>query len=106
MLNKIEEELPSTSDIAKADNIELEEFMENAMRSMENLIKQFEGEETLPRCELQGLDKRLRSIRGSLRVEVVKKAELKKPMEQEKHKLEEIQDNHEYDDAIREAIKK
>ena len=39
MLNKIEEELPSASDIGKADAIELQEFMENAARSMENLIE-------------------------------------------------------------------
>ena len=36
MLNKAEEELPSTSDIAKADEIELQEIM----KSTENLISQ------------------------------------------------------------------
>ena len=40
MLNKIEEELPSTSDITKADDIELQEIMENASKSMEDLILQ------------------------------------------------------------------
>ena len=51
MLNKAEVELPSTSDIAKADEIELQEIV----KSTENLISQmsqtddsFEGEETLP----------------------------------------------------------
>ena len=64
MLNKAEEELPSTSDLAKVDDIELQEYTENTARSMENLIKQFEGEsiENLPMRELQGLDKQLRSI--------------------------------------------
>ena len=36
MLNRVEEELPSVSDIAKADAIELQEIMENAMKSTED----------------------------------------------------------------------
>ena len=76
MLNKAEEEMPSMSDIAKVDNIELQEIMENMTRSTENLVVQFEGEssENLPMRELLGLDKQLRSIRGSLKVETAKKA--------------------------------
>ena len=62
MLNRVEEEIPSVSDIAKADDIELQEIMENASESTEDLITQFEGQETLPICELLGLDKQLRSI--------------------------------------------
>ena len=74
VLNKAEEELPSTSDIANADDIEVQEVAENASRSTENLIQQIEGEssENLPVCELIGLDKQLQSIRGSQRVEVAK----------------------------------
>ena len=45
VLNKAKEELPSVSDIAKADDIELQEIMENASRSMENLNQQLEGED-------------------------------------------------------------
>ena len=79
MLNRAEEELPSESDIAKADDIELQEIMENASRSIENLNQQFEGNcEDLPMHELLGLDKQLRSIRGSLKVEVAKKVELER----------------------------
>ena len=76
MLNKAEEEMPSMSDIAKVDNIELQEITENMTRSTENLVVQFEGEssENLPMRELLGLDKQLRSIRGSLKVETAKKA--------------------------------
>ena len=55
-------------------------------------------------CELQGLDKQLRSIRGSLKVEVAKKVELQQCIEQEK--LTAIRDNPEYDDGIREDIRK
>ena len=44
MLNRVEEGLPSMPDIAKADDIELQEIIENAARSTENLIVQLEGE--------------------------------------------------------------
>ena len=39
MLNKAEEEMSSMSDVAKADDIELQEIMENLSRSSENLIE-------------------------------------------------------------------
>ena len=75
VLNKVEEKLPSMSDIAKGDDIELQEITENASRIIENLNQQLEGEssEDLPMCELLGLDKQLRSIRGLLKVEVAKR---------------------------------
>ena len=44
MLNRIEEELPSMSDIAKADDIKLQDITKNAVRSKENLIVQPMGE--------------------------------------------------------------
>ena len=40
MLNRVEEELPSASDVDKADDIELQEIMENTVRSTEDLIAQ------------------------------------------------------------------
>ena len=63
MLNKAEEELPSTSDVAKADDIELQEITKNAARSTENLNSQLEGESSknLPMHELLGLDKQIKS---------------------------------------------
>ena len=66
------------SDVAKVGGIKLQETTENAAKSMDNLIKQFDGtsSETLPMRELQGLDKQLRSIWGLLKVEVAKKVEL------------------------------
>ena len=72
MLNIVEEELPSASDLDEVNDIELQEIA----KSKENLISkmsQTEGEETLPMQELLGLDKQLRSIRGSLKVEVAKR---------------------------------
>ena len=55
--------------------------------------------------ELVGLDKELRSIRGSLKVEATKKAELDEKIKKENCKLEEIRDNPEYDDGIRDDIR-
>ena len=80
------------SDVANVDDIKLQEVTENISRSMENLIQQLKGEscENVPMQELLGLDKQLRSIWGSLRVEVAKKIPLKERIEKEKPKLEEI----------------
>ena len=72
MLNKVKEELPSTSDITKADDTELQEITENASKSTEDLISQIKNDQSqtddsfqYPLRELLGLDKQLRSIRGS-----------------------------------------
>ena len=72
MLNRVKEELFSESDITRADDIELQEIVE----STENLISQMSQTDDLfkhPLRELLGLDKQLRSIRGSLKVEVAKR---------------------------------
>ena len=68
--------MPSSSEIAKANDIELEEIAEKAS----DIISQIKNVQTdtddlfeHPLRELLGLDKQLRSIRGSLKVEVVKK---------------------------------
>ena len=108
MLNRVEEEMPSASDIAKADEIELQKIRKNVVRSMENLTAQLEGEssEDLLMHELLGLDKQLRSSMGSLKVEVAKKVQLEERIKKEKCKLEEIRDNPEYDDGIQEDIRK
>ena len=73
MLNKTAEELPSTSDITGADDIELQEIAGKAS----GIISQIKDVQTdtddlfeHPLHELLGLDKQLRSIRGSLKVEV------------------------------------
>ena len=75
MLNKATEELPSESDITGADDIELQEIAEKASGIISQ-IKDFQTDTgdlfEHPLCELLGLDKQLRSIRGSLKVEVAK----------------------------------
>ena len=73
-LNKAQEELPSASDVDKGNDIELQEIAENALKSTEDLIFQIKDVQTdtddlfkHPLRELLGLDKQLRSIRGSLK---------------------------------------
>ena len=75
MLEK-QAELPSSSEIAKADDIELEEIAEKAS----DIISQIKDVQTDTDDlfehhlrELLDLDKQLRSIRSSLKVEVAKK---------------------------------
>ena len=86
MLNKAAEELLSESDITKADDIELQEIAEKAS----GIISQIKDVQTdtedifeHPLRELLGLDKQLRSIRGSLKVEVAKKVELEEHITKE-----------------------
>ena len=103
-------ELPSSSEIAKADDIELEEIAEKAS----DIISQIKDVQTdtddlfeHPLQELLGLDKQLRSIRGSLKVEVVKKVQLEEHIAKECQKLEEFREYPRvYDDAMREDITK
>ena len=110
MLNKAAKELPSESDITKADDIELQEIAEKASGVISQ-IKDFQTDtEDLfenPLRELLGLDKQLRTIRGSLKVEVVKKVELEEHITKERQKLEEFREYPGvYDDAMKEGITK
>ena len=106
ILNKAQEELPFESDITKADDIELQEIVENVLRSKENLNQQIPTKD-LPMQELLGLDKNLRSIRGSLKVEVAKKVQLEEHIAKERRKLKEFRKYpREYNDAMREDITK
>ena len=89
--------------------IELEEIA----KSTEDLIFQINNQSQTdelfehPLCELLGLDKQLRSIRGSLKVEVAKKLELEEGIAKERCKLEEFREYPGvYDDAMREDITK
>ena len=102
-------ELPSSSEIAKADEIELEEIT----KSTEDLIFQINSQSKTddlfehPLHELLGLDAQLRSITGSLKVEVAKKVQLEECIKEERRKLEEFRGYPAvYDDAMREDITK
>ena len=46
MLNRMKEELPSMSDITTADDIELQEIMEDASKSVEDLISQMKNDQS------------------------------------------------------------
>ena len=102
-------ELRSSSEIANADKIELEEIA----KSTEDLIFQINDQtktgnlfEHLLR-ELLGLDKQHRSIRGSLKVEVTKKVQLEECIKKELRKLEKFREYPGvYNDAMREDITK
>ena len=97
MLNKAAKELPSECDITGADDIELQEIAEKAS----DIISQIKDIQTdtdddlfeHPLHDLLGLDKQLRSIRGSLKVEVAKKVELEERIAKERRKLEEFQES-------------
>ena len=122
MLNKAAEELPSESDITRVDDIELQEIAEKTS----GIISQIKDVQTdtedlfkhgpagprvalrpLPLCELLGLDKQLRSIRSSLKVEVAKEVELEEHIAKECRKVEEFREYPgEYDDAMKEDITK
>ena len=110
MLNKAAEELPYASDITNADDVELQEIAEKAS----DLISQIKDVQTDTDdlfkhhlCDLLGLDKQLRSIRGSLKVEVAKKVQLEERITKECRKLKEFRKYPgEYDDAMKEDITK
>ena len=115
MLRKTERELPSTSDITKADEIELKGITDKSITSMNELIREIssdrgiqtgEDDPDMPTMrELVGLDKELRSIRGSLKVETAKKVEIEQKLRQEYHKLEYVREHSEYDEGIHKDIR-
>ena len=97
MLNKAAEELTSESDITGADDIELQEIAEKASKSTGDLISHLNDQQSqtddlleYPLRELPGLDKQLRSILGSLKVEVAKKFQLEEHIKKENCKFEEF----------------
>ena len=100
-------DLPSSSEIAKADDIELEEIAEKAS----DIISQIKDVQTdtddlfeHPLRELLGLDKQLRNIRGSLKVEIAKKVQLEEHIVKECRKLEEFREYPGvYDDTMRQS---
>ena len=72
------------------DDIELQEIVEKGSKSTEDIISQIKDVQTHtdelfehPLRELLGLDKQLRSIRASLKVEVTKKVELEERIAKE-----------------------
>ena len=88
-------ELPSSSEIGKADDIELEEIAGKASDTISQIKDvQTDTDDIFehPLQELIGLDKQLRSIRGSLKVEVMKKVQLEEHIAKECRKLEQFRE--------------
>ena len=107
MLNKAQEELPSESDIAKADDTELQAIAKNTEDLISHIQTQTDDLFEHPLRELLGLDAQLRSIRGSLKVEVAKKVQLEERIAKEHRKLEEFRDYPRvYYDVMKEDITK
>ena len=109
MLNKEAEELPSESHITKVDDIELQAIVEKASGIISQIKDVQTNTEDLfehPSHELLDLDKQLRSIRGSLKVEVAKEVELDRHIEMEKIELGEIQDDPRYTKKQHEELRK
>ena len=74
-----------------------------------SFIEPSERDKLLPLRELEGLDKQLRTIKGSLKVAIAKPVDLKARIEHEERKLNEIQDPSYSDDQrnmIEDRIKK
>ena len=100
----------SESDITKADDIELQKIAEKASGIISQIKDVQTDTEDLfenPLRKLLGLDTQLRTIRGSLNVEVAKKVELEEHIAKKCQMLEEFQEYPGvYDDAMREDITK
>ena len=65
-----------------------------------SFMKPSERDNLLPLRELKGLDKQLRTIKGSLMVAIAKRVDLRSRIEQEERKLSEVQDPTYSDDQI------
>ena len=110
MLNKAAEELPSGSDITGTDDIELQEIADKASSIISQIKDVQTDTEDLfehPLHKFLSLDKHLRSIKGSLKVEVAKKVELEEHIAKEHRKLQEFREYPRvYNDAMKEDITK
>ena len=102
-------ELPSPSEIAGANETELGEIVKSTEDLIFHINNQSQTDEPFehPLRDLFGLDKQLRSIRGSLKVEVAKKVQLEERIAKESRKFEEFREYPGvYDDAMKEDITK
>ena len=74
-----------------------------------SFIKPDDRDKLLPLRELEGLDKQLRTIKGSLKVAIAKRIDLKARIEREERKLSEVQDptySGDQRDMIKDRIKR
>ena len=104
-LRKLDENLDETSKAipsSSTTDAEAIEMIEVTSKDIDRTIKDVEQDTTfiepddrdklLPFRELEGLDKQLRTIKGSLKVAIAKRVDLKARIEHEERKLSEVQD--------------
>ena len=89
-------ESSSTMDTEATEMIEItSKDIDTTVKGVEqdtSFIKPDDKDKLLPLRELEGLDKQLRMIKGSLKVPIAKRVDLKARIEHEERKLSEIQD--------------
>ena len=101
-----------SSSTTDAEAIELMEMTSKDIDGLEqetSFIEPSEKDMLLPLRELQGLDKQIRTIKGSLKVSIAKRVELEDRIKHEENKLNEIQDpiySDDQRDMIEDRIKK
>ena len=100
-------ESPSTTDAEAIEMIEVtSKDIDTTVNNVEqdtSFIKPSERDNLLPLRELEGLDKQLRTIKGSLKVAIAKRVDLEAHIKHEERKLNEIQDP-KYSDDQRDMI--
>ena len=114
ILNEKLNERSKTLESLSTTDVEAIELMEMTSKDIDGLeqetsfIEPSERDKLLPLRELEGLDKQLRTIRGSLKVAIAKRVELEDRIKHEENKLNEIQDPIYLDDqrkAVEDRIK-
>ena len=85
-------ESSSTTDAEAIEMIEMTSKDIDDLEQETSFIEPTERDKLLPLRELEGLDKQLRTIRGSLKVAIAKRIDLEGRIKHEERKLNEIQD--------------
>ena len=97
-LNEKLNERSKTLESSYTTDVEAIELMDMTSKDIDGLeqetsfIEPSERDKLLPLRELQGLDKQIRTIKGSLKVAIAKRVELEDRIKHEENKLNEIQD--------------
>ena len=109
ILNEKLNERSKILEFSSTTDVEAIELMEKTSKDIDGLeqetsfIEPSERDKLLPLRELQGLDKQIRTIKGSLKVAIAKRVELEGRIKHEERKLNEIQDP-KYSDDQRDMI--
>ena len=85
-------ESSSTTDVEAIELMEMTSKDIDGLEQETSFIEPTERDKLLPLRELEGLDKQLRTIKGSLKVAIAKRIDLEDRIKHEERKLNEIQD--------------